>query len=171
MAVETLHTISFAELPAQIRKLGVTFNAAEFKKGFIDPAAEQMKKETQEQFETGVDPTGRRWLSNAFQRKFGNRWSIEYIKRPSGNILNPGHIRLRDTGQLRDSFKITKLSSSHITVAPTGTHTGRYGSFANLDLALVAYDNWKNSLVGWTEERIKKLNAKLEEYLRKKATQ
>ena len=169
MAIENLRTISFAELPEQLRKIASTFDADEFEKGFMKPAAEQMKKETQEQFSRGVDPSGDRWLSNAYKRKFGNRWSEDYYVRPSGDILNAGHTRLRDTGQLRDSFNITKLTASHITVSPTGMHTGRYGSFPNIDLALGAVTAWKNILVGWTEERINKLNVKLEEYFRKQA--
>lgn len=161
MATIRLPDISLAQLPGSISRMRQTFDEGHLKRGFLLPMANRMLRETQDQFTKGKDPTNRLWKSSASSTKYNGRWSKNYNRRPSGLPLKRSDTRLRDTGKLRDSYKITKAKNRKVIVEPVGDKQQM--------IAGAALKNWGNHIIGWTPARLRRANKKLKDYMIKQA--
>jgi hypothetical protein len=106
-------------------------------------------------FATGSGPYRDRWLSTAYETKFGSRWSTEYWRKskasPDGE-LTQGSIRLFWTGGLMRSFAVLEQTDENVLIGPTGTNPD------GVEYAIIAdhaAEHWDNYIVGWDDESLR----------------
>lgn len=92
-------------------------------------------------FLTGKDPRGEKWQSNAAETQLGGRWAASYHRRPSGAPVSADKIRLTDTGELRESYNILRVTSDEVIVGPDSPRS--------INIALRAETVWGNAIAGW----------------------
>lgn len=100
------------------------------------------------------------WISKAAETKFGGRWSVSYNKRPSGKPVTPDKIRMVDTNNLANSYRVLEADHNHVTVGPGKTSHGGAGP-----LIAEKEENAGNAIVGFTSEINNALKYEMENYV------
>lgn len=117
----------------------------------------------QMRFLRGAGPDNVQWLSIAADTKEGGRWAASYRIRPSGDEISSDKIRLLDTGQLMNSYKVLFASAERVEVGPITERNE--GGISNEELAAVFQDKHKNLIVGWDEESAHLIDFEVREML------
>ena len=101
------------------------------------------------------------WKSTATgPKKYGGRWSEKYKKRPSGQYVGPGSIRMVDDGSLANSYHTLIADSDSATVGPDARSHGGVG-----EVIAQVQEEAGNSITGFTQETIGALNTEIQWYL------
>lgn len=104
------------------------------------------------------------WLSKAVATKFSGRFSVDYKKRPSGAEVTADKIRMLDTNELANSYRILSATANEVTVGPGKTSHGGAG-----EAIAEKEENSGNHIVGFTEEINSALKYEMQNYLDKVA--
>ena len=105
------------------------------------------------------------WKSKASATKFDGRWSVGYKKRPSGQEVTPDKIRMVDTKELANSYRILHADHNSVTVGP-----GKRGHGGAGEKIAEKEEKAGNAIVGFTEEINKALTYEMENYVHLVAT-
>jgi len=100
------------------------------------------------------------WKSTASSTKFGGRWALKYNKRPSGATVSPDKIRMLDTNELANSYRILTATANKVTIGPGKTSHGGDG-----ELIAEKEEKAGNPIVGFTPEINKAMDYELQNYL------
>ena len=101
------------------------------------------------------------WKSTATgPKKHDGRWSEKYSKRPSGQYVGPGSIRMVDDGSLANSYHTLIADSDSATVGPDARSHGGVG-----EVIAQVQEEAGNSITGFTQETIGALNTEIQWYL------
>lgn len=85
------------------------------------------------------------WKSSASKTKYNGKFSVNYIKRPSGSPVTPGSRRLSDTGELAGAYGILHHGANHVAVGPLASAKGGKAK----KIAERAEKDWGNHITGW----------------------
>jgi len=92
--------------------------------------------------------------------KYNDRWAKDYHIRPSGAEVTADKIRMVDTGNLANSYRVLEASQDHVTVGPGKTaHGGAAGVIAE------AQENAGNNIVGFSSETMTAMDAEVQHAL------
>lgn len=112
-------------------------------------------------FLTGKGPDKKQWKSSSKKTKFGGRFSAAYNKRPSGRLVTASSLRLSDTGELRESYRVLKYDADSVEVGPLASGKGGIAQ----DIAEAAEENWENHIVGWDKVALDIVDMEIEKGL------
>ena len=115
----------------------------------------------QVRFLTAKGPDREVWKSSAADTKLGGKFAASYKKRPSGRPVSASSLRLSDTGEFKDSYRILKYSANDCEVGPLA---GGKGGKAKL-IAERAENDWKNHITGWDRDALKIIDMEIEKGL------
>ena len=101
------------------------------------------------------------WVSHAKGAKaFGGRFSADYKKRPSGDPVTSASIRMVDTREFANSYRVLDATADSVTVGPgKRAHGGAAEKIAD------RAENEGNPITGFTSETIGALNTEMQNYL------
>jgi len=153
--------ISARDIDKDIRRQMTAMSDIHRKKFMRHVIGNAMYLIVQVRFLTGKGPDRELWKSSAAETKFGGKFAASYKKRPSGRAVTSSSLRLSDTGELRDAFRVLQYSANHVEVGPT---TRAKGGVAK-KIAERAETDWKNHIVGWDRGAIKIMDMEIEKGL------
>lgn len=113
-------------------------------------------------FLRGQGPNGEQWMSIASDTKEGGRWAASYRIRPSGDEVTGDKIRLVDTKQLMNSYRVLSASADRVEVGPAG---GRSSGPSNEELAAIFEGKHQNIITGWDDESMNLIDLEMGEML------
>lgn len=137
--------INARDLDDDIRKQMQAMSPLKRKKFMKNVIGHAMYLVVKVRFLTGKGPGKKQWKSPSAETKFGGRFSKKYKKRPSGRPVTSSSLRLSDTGELRDSYKVLHYGANHVEVGPLASGKGGKAKV----IAEAAEENWNNPITGW----------------------
>ena len=146
-----------ADLQKQVRALGPD-KRRRFMRKVVGPV---MQSQVIVRFLRGGYERAKDWVSAAVgPHIFNDRWSERYAQRPSGRFISASSIRMVDTGQLANSYRVLNADSDSVTVGPGArSHNGAGEKIAE------RAENEGNTITGFTAETISVLDSEMQWYL------
>lgn len=153
----------FDELAADLNLQAVALSDAQMEAFMRKVVGHTMVNIVMMRFLRGQGPNGEQWMSIAADTKEGGRWAASYRIRPSGDVISSGSIRLVDTKQLMNSYKVVFSSADKVEVGPLAERAE--GGLSCEELAAIFEDKHHNIITGWDEESMNLIDLEVGEML------
>ena len=152
------HVLTLERLPGDIQKQLRALDPAKRRRFMRKVIGPTMVTQVVVRFLRGGYNKAKDWKSTATgPKKYGGRWSEKYSKRPSGQYVGPGSIRMVDEGSLANSYRTLMADSDSATVGPGARGVG--------EVIAQVQEEAGNPITGFTQETIGALNTEMQWYL------